>query len=315
MPKFLFWLLIISGSTALLSYSDSMEGLVLPAINSIIGIPIALYIMASTSIFMFCLLTAFFSKFVFNRSYGIFLSIILATIIWGAIPPLLNFKITQSAKYYTAQDFMFNSEPQRANVVAFTGDRAFLSNSCSELCQNLLINKDVKYVAYIKNLPDMTTGKIIGGAAAYTLVKKENCTTKSIKYGTYKNKLRLLELDGQCLDRVPFHGQIDLLIQAGYIMNRKKRESAFGIGNSLKRAFRVSMWRHTKSGMEQIHRATDVSLDELFQPMMLSQSRSGRTGMSITLGFQRKISSSIAGLAGQSGPRSIAHLVLAAIKG
>ena len=295
--------LIVLGLVTLVTYL--VPWIVIVAMISIIGIPIAFGLMAAPGIFLFLLLAKLIHKPISGHALSPIAAAAGALALLAGIPYPYNVAMDRRMDELVACDVERFNEPLRVKTFAMRSESRFGSGNepqCDDLCQRMLLNDQAQRVVY-------ATVKTIDApldpsapAMSFRLERRADCPAPSLTAGSgavhiegeqraYRDKtatelLHLVIAAGNCLvGEKTTLGDADAIVTRGSLQRGETpMRAGFTLGADTIRADRLALHVRGPQGVVEVLRRTAVMAEKLTPILFASLNMSG---MDVRPGFFR----------------------------
>jgi hypothetical protein len=278
--SWIFWLIFLGLSTAVTLGASSLISVFF---ITIIGIPIALYLLAAPFLFLVVAGTYLISRFL-GASWSANFVGLMATLALLAIPPFLgNRELDNNARSLIAQDRDDGTKPA-ARVIAVRSDKYWGKNkdtlNCDGFCQRALINGVAERVLVVEQ--DLNLAVVPETEAdSFRFERRVSCPQVKLLQGhdpieikeerkgwTGKRSDELMQIEiakGNCLiaEKAPL-GTADIVLTVGSVRRGANRTgSRFSIFADTIKADRIALHEKKGDGFAETYRKTFVVMHKL----------------------------------------------------
>ena len=298
-------LLAVLGVAAAIALTS--PGLIIVLLISIIGLPIAIFLMAAPGLFLVLLLARLFQKSLGGGRSKFFIGIGVALGLLAIIPWWVNAGLEKKANALVLEDRDGLPQWLTANVLAIrsTGYQHGSKDmaKCDDLCLRTLLNQQASAVIVAHSMEALAPIDFSEKALSYKLEKRSHCPEINLQagYGTItvdgeehkpgaKNATELMRFEiakGNCLiERTAQLADADIVVSMGSIARGK---DAFAAGLDLAadtvRADRIQVYVKQTNQFKEAYRWTGVQTAKFF-PILVPTVISGY-GLEMRAGFLR----------------------------
>jgi hypothetical protein len=278
--SFWLWFFGIFGALALL-FPDG----VLIALMSIVGIPIAVLMMAAPIVFIVLFATKYLATYFGAGIRGYVLAFAATMAALAVVPFLQNAKLEKQSRALVSGDLNALTGPLKVDVLAVQRNEAIKPRGngyyCDEFCARVLLTKSAKQIIYSQVLAQ---GEAIDAGAqtvSYRLEERATCPAMKLEQrgaeiqvdqekgaDTVRQPLDLLKIaiaSGQCLieESAPLTTADALLSDYQVARGKSDAQAGFDIFADTVRADRLAVHLRDGTGFREVYRWTGVTTGKL----------------------------------------------------